>query len=72
MELQQPVLDEWAAAIGQPRLNAAHRYPTSEPLQHARAGHSRRMPVLPIPLTGKNGNGDDAHKQRLAASKLSV
>lgn len=70
-ELQQPVLDEWAAAIKDGKIKR------SSPLPYLRTLVTRAVEGSFTPDAGvavsarrKNGGGDDAHQKRLAASKL--
>lgn len=71
MELQQPVLDEWAAAIKDGKIKRSSPLPYLRTLA-ARAAVGTFTPDagVAVSVRRKNGSGDDAHKQRLAASKL--
>ena len=70
-ELQQPVLDEWAAAIKDGKIQRSSPLPYLRSLvARAAAGTFTPDAGVAVAARRKAGSGDDDHKKRLAASKL--
>lgn len=71
MELQQPVLDEWAAAIKDGKIQRSSPLPYLRSLvTRAVAGTFTLDAGVAVAARRKTVSGDDEHQKRLAASKL--